>query len=84
MKKSALTLAIILGLATAGIAQQKGGGVFERGGGLEFNSYESTVMLPTEHGSVKDFDADAPLGGGIAVLFGLGAAYLVGKKRREE
>ena len=27
---------------------------------------------------------DAPVGSGIAVLLGLGAAYLVGKKRREE
>ena len=26
----------------------------------------------------------APVGSGIAVLLGLGAAYLVGKKRREE
>ena len=29
-------------------------------------------------------NADAPLGSGIALLTALGAAYLVGKKRREE
>ena len=28
--------------------------------------------------------ASAPIGSGIIVLMGLGAAYLVGKKRREE
>jgi hypothetical protein len=27
---------------------------------------------------------DAPLGSGVAVLLGLGAAYMVAKKRREE
>ena len=38
-------------------------------------------MLPT-HGETGN--QDAPVGSGIAVLLGLGAAYLVGKKRREE
>jgi LPXTG-motif cell wall-anchored protein len=32
----------------------------------------------------SDDNEPAPLGSGIAVLVGLGAAYLVGKKRREE
>ena len=42
--------------------------------------------LPTIHGGLGDFDGaePGPLGSGVAVLLGLGAAYLVGKKRREE
>ena len=39
-------------------------------------------ILPSSHGD--DGDSDAPLGTGIAVLAGLGAAYLGGKRRREE
>ena len=47
-----------------------------RGGGtLDLN-------LPGTHGETGD--QDTPLGSGIALLAGLGAAYLVGKKRREE
>ena len=38
--------------------------------------------LPTTHGS--NSDTDAPLGSGIAVLTALGAAYMVGKRRKEE
>ena len=42
----------------------------------------SLLSLPTSHGSNSDFES--PLGSGIAVLLGLGAAYLVAKKRNEE
>ena len=38
--------------------------------------------LPTEHGLTDD--QDTPLGSGIAVLTALGAAYLVGKRRKED
>ena len=72
------------------------GGLFNRGnnakygqnsGFIYFNAQDpvredvATPLLPL-HGS--EDNADAPLGSGIAVLMGLGAAYLVGKKRREE
>ena len=40
------------------------------------------LSLPNQHGGTND--ESAPLGSGIAVLMGLGAAYLVGKKRKEE
>lgn len=42
------------------------------------------LTLPLLHGSNADSPANAPLGSGIAVLVGLGAAYLIGKKRNEE
>ena len=40
------------------------------------------VLLPSAHGVNSDYDA--PLGSGVVVLLGLGAAYLIGKKRDEE
>ena len=54
-------------------------------GNLFTRSEDNTgLVLPGSHGSDSDTSADAPLGSGIAVLMGLGAAYLVGKKRKEE
>ena len=86
MKKLTLTFAIVLALALGAMAQQ-GGGLFERGAVLEeasndYNNRDGSLILPGSHG--LDTDQNGPLGSGIAVLMGLGAAYLVGKKRREE
>lgn len=85
MKKSFLTLALLLGLMTAASAQDRG--LFNRGpetGGMDYSSEyrESGLVLPGSHGSNQD--ATAPLGTGTALLLGMGAAYLVAKKRREE
>ena len=88
MKKLALTLAIVLGLGMASFAQEDYAG--ERGlFGLTslFNHDErygdESLLLPEDHGLEDDVDA-APLGTGIAVLLGLGGAYLVAKKRKED
>ena len=91
MKKLAITIAIVLGLSMTSFADPNGGGLFQRGltpdeeyyGLGYYNNYREgeMPMLPT-HG--QDGNANAPLGTGIAVLTALGAAYLVGKKRREE
>ena len=43
----------------------------------------SGILLPDSHFSNTDFDA-LPLGSGIVVLVGLGAAYAVAKRRKEE
>lgn len=88
MKKLTLTLAIIFGI-TLGVSAQNGGGLFQRGAmpeeaGYE-NSYDRTsggLVLPGAHGETND--ADAPLGSGIAVLVGLGAAYALSKKHKED
>ena len=58
-------------------------GLFGMGGGTLF-SREGTglgLMLPNGHGLTND--ETAPLGSGIAILMGLGAAYAL-KKRKEE
>ena len=89
MKKLILTTAIVLGLAMTSFADPNdNGGLFQRGA-----SRENTMMGPRDassnpllpmHGETTNQDANGPVGSGIAVLLGLGAAYLVGKKRREE
>ena len=94
MKKIALTIAILLGLSMTTFAEPNGGGLFQRGVADEefygmgyFNNglrTTGTPMLPN-HGQSTNQDGDpAPLGSGIAVLLGLGGAYLVAKKRKEE
>ena len=88
MKKLVMTIAIVLGLGMSTFAQEdmqfeekglfgKGNGVF-RGTGDEL-----AIKLPELDYGTTD-DQDGPLGSGIAVLMGLGAAYMVAKKRREE
>ena len=92
MKKLIMTTAIVLGLAMMSYAQ--GGGMFHRAdnaknGGDGYALYETKGDIkgggfPGMPGHGGNSDADAPLGSGIVLLAGLGAAYLVGKKRREE
>ena len=89
MKKTVLTIAIVLGLGLTSFADPNGGGMFQRGTsdkeyyGSGWRDGE-TPLLPAlpQHGSNEN--ANAPLGTGVALLTALGAAYLVGKKRREE
>ena len=95
MKKLALTIAILLGITMTTFAD---GDLFNRGynaengqtsGYIYFgakaevdNAVSPAMPLLPQHG--QETNQPAPLGSGIAVLMGLGAAYLVGKKRREE
>lgn len=89
MKKTVLTIAIVLGLGLTSFADPNGGGMFQRGTsdkeyyGSGWRDGE-TPLLPAlpQHGSNEN--ANAPLGTGVALLTAFGAAYLVGKKRREE
>ena len=87
MKKLALTLAIVLGLSMASFAE--GGGLFGQGQSAEettpttmYNRSGGAPGLPGGgHGAGGN--QPAPLGSGIAVLIGLGAAYAVAKKRED-
>ena len=90
MKKLALTIAVVLGLCMTTFADPNGGGLFQRGGseGITINNREGEggdINMPglPGHGSETNEDA-TPLGSGVVVLLGLGAAYLVGKKRNED
>ena len=68
-----------------------GGGLMGRGGIESGNVFAPSLMLDLnglitpglpEHG--LDANQNAPLGSGIALLLGLGGAYLVAKKRKED
>ena len=85
MKKSIFTLVLLVGLLATASAQNRG--LFDRGPetGMDYYSEyrgDGGLILPDSHGG--NGDVDAPLGTGTALLLGLGAAYLVSKKRREE
>ena len=84
MKKTVLTIAIILGLSMTTFAD--GGGLFQRGNtpqGQNSNR-EGGLTTPGLPGHGESGDQPAPLGSGIALLSVLGGAYLVAKKQREE
>ena len=93
MKKLMMTFALVLAMGIGAFAQEGEGGMLRRS-----KEYQETYRndgrtrgegdglslgLPTEFGATGDFDGAAPLGSGIAVLLGMGAAYMVGKKRKE-
>ena len=81
MKKTITTLTLILGLAVGATAQ--GGGLFQRGHVSEETSNRGgSPLLPT-HTLTGDQNADAPLGGGMALMFSLGVLYLTRKRRSE-
>ena len=85
MKKLALTVAIVLAMGLSSFAQD--GGLLNRGVTFDKQEKDGGMMkgvspnLP-DHGD--EGDQNGPLGSGVAVLLGLGAAYLIGKKRNEK
>ena len=96
MKKVALTIAIILGMAIGAHAQNAyGGGMFGYGQTRESNDWGSTnwsttnewlrsggaLILPAGHGLTNDYAA--PLGSGALLLIGFGAAY-AGMRRKNQ
>jgi hypothetical protein len=90
MKKLIMTIAIVLSLGTMAFAQDvevyEERGLFGMGkesGIFGAKAGEDALLLP-DHGMTEDQDADSPLGTGIALLTALGAAYLVGKRRKED
>ena len=88
MKKIALTIAIILGIAFGGYAQNRG--LFNRGPETEsegwFNHRDHLnglldITLPNDHGEPGDIPA-TPLGSGALLLIGFGAAYALKKRKK--
>ena len=93
MKKLILSIAIVLGLSLTTFAGPGDGGLFGSGYSNQDNSGllgsrddgEQTEIaspgLPHEHNMTGD--QDAPLGSGVLMLLGLGAAYAFTKKKEE-
>ena len=88
MKKLALTIAVVLGLSLTTFANNNDGGLFQRGASEPTSGLYGDRGLRTGFPGLPDHgqpgNQDAPLGSGVAVLLGLGAAYLVAKKRNED
>ena len=87
MKKTLLTIAIVLGMTLGAVAQKQGGGLFgmgeQRGYMTEQEDYyrgTGMLSLPSTH-STND-DAPAPLGTGALLLIGFGAAYALKKRQK--
>lgn len=90
MKKLSLIIVIVFGLSFGAYAQ---GGLFKYGTLPDEEYYGSfrganNPLLPANHSYDTDVNGQTgdpvPVGSGIAVLVGFGAAYLVGKRRKEE
>ena len=90
MKKTVLTLVIVLGM-TLGAFAQWGGGLFQRGAVSDEEFYganydyqtrtEGLLILPLQHGTTND--EQAPLGTGALLLIGFGAAYALKKRKKD-
>lgn len=84
-----MTVAIVLGLSMSTFANPNGG-LFQRSETTEptgvYGDREGGggITMPGLPGHGETGNQPAPLGSGVAVLLGFGAAYLVGKKRSEE
>ena len=84
MKKLALTVAVVLAMGLSSFAQD--GGLLNRGVTFDKQEKEGGMVKvgPGLPGHGDEGDQNGPLGSGVAVLLGLGAAYLIGKKRNEK
>ena len=88
MKKLALTIAVVLGLSLTTFANTNDGGLFQRGASEPtsgvYGDRDGGILTPVVPNHGETGNQNAPLGSGVAVLLGLGAAYMVAKKRKED
>lgn len=84
MKKFVLTIAILLGLGLSTFAHPNGDGLFGRGESTDQSNPESSLFTPKLPLHGQTGNQPAPLGSGIFVLTALGAAYLIGNRRKED
>ena len=83
MKKLILTLTIVLGFGMGAFAQ---GGLFERGTVSDEDYYGyggKSIATPMFPGHNQTTNQPAPLGSGALLLIGFGAAYLIGKQKKD-
>ena len=91
MKKTLVTIAIVLGLGMTAFADPYGGGLFKRGTVIDDEEFygagyyrDGGMLTPGLPNHNLGDNQDAPVGSGIVLLTALGGAYLVAKKRKEE
>ena len=84
MKKLILTFAIILAVGIGSASAQRsllGKSDAEKAGNRD---NITTPKIVAQHEQTTNGEASTPLGSGVAVLLGLGAAYMVAKKRKKD
>lgn len=86
MKKTLLTIAILLGLSLGAFAQ---GGLFGYGAVPDEENYNGgtrdgnpSLLLPTTHGADTDQNG-VPVGSGALLLIGFGAAYALKQRKNK-
>lgn len=87
MKKLSLTIAIIIGFGMTTFADPNGGGMFQRGAESEAfqgANWRETPAMPALPSHGQSNNQNAPLGSGLVALIGLGAAYLIAERRKED
>ena len=88
MKKLVIAIAIVLGMGMGVYAQEGANneerGLFGMGATFDRGEGDDRGEFPALPGFGETTDQDGPIGSGIAVLTALGAAYLVGKRRKED
>lgn len=84
MKKLILTFAIVLTVGVSAFAQRSLlGKSDEEQAGRDLTT--PLIVQPESHNMNGNQNANpAPLGTGVAIMLGLGAAYMVAKKRKED
>lgn len=81
MKKLVLTAAIVMGMAAGAMAQNAGGGLFQKGGTSNRDGETAGPALPA-HGETTNQPAE-PIGNGVLLLIGFGAAYAMSKQKKD-
>ena len=85
MKKTIITIAIVVCLCMTTLAEPNNGGLFQRGADVSQTEMERTMTnkpkLPS-HGQTNN--QSAPLGTGVVLLAGFGAMYALSKRRGEK
>ena len=81
MKKLLLTLAVVFTLSFGAVAQNAGGGLFQRGD-TEMTTRELGSPALPAHGQTTNQPAAAPIGSGALLLIGFGAAYAMSKRKK--
>ena len=89
MKKIALAITIVLGMTIGASAQYfgddgqpNGGGLFGRGETRDADN-DGGVSTPLLPGHGLNTNQDAPLGSGVILLIGFGAAYALSKRSKK-
>ena len=82
MKKLVIALALILGLSFGTQSYGQNGGLFSKGSDATLTENNDN-RFPGLPGHGQSGNQPAPVGSGLLLLMGMGAAYAASKRRKE-